>query len=182
MSDSESNDIQQQKPNEKQVEKKGKNGQVGRTDKQREATAKALAKLKEKREKLNELATKDAQEERKKKAQETEERLLGKLMEKLGIPKEEPIETKEEPKASRPKKQIIIEESESEPEVVIVKKKKPAKKKIIVQEESEEETAPKVSANAKAKAKPKKEEQPVEVQHIARTTGNKLLDKLYGYS
>jgi hypothetical protein len=170
-----------------------------RTDKQKEATQKALAKIKEKREKLNELATKDAQQERKKKSEETEERLLGKLMDRLGVDKQE---DELRPAVKKPKKQqIIVEqsesESESEPEIVIVKKTKPKKKKqVIIQEESSEEEEkpikkmslrvgnsqqPLVKAKASANAKPKPEPEP-EPEPVRRTTGNKMLDKLYGYS
>lgn len=177
MSDSESQAVMEQ------TEKKAKNGQIGRTDKQREATQKALAKLREKREKVNEILKSKSEEEHKKKVEEVDERIVTRIMAKL---LEEDSVLAPAKTMKKPKKQIIVEESESdsEPEVVIVKKpkSKPKKKQIIVQQsESSEEEVPKKTSK---KAKPKESVAPVSVPAPVerKTTGNKMLDKLYGYA
>ena len=168
--------------------KKGKNGQVGRTDKQKEATQKALQKLKDQREKINDMLKEKEVETHKKKVEDADERIISRLMSKL-MEEEEAV-----PKPKKEKKKIIVEESESsesEPEIVYVKKEKakakPKKKIIVEQSESseEEEAIRKVIKRSQPKPKPKAE--PVAVPSAPqpqerKTTGNKMLDKLYGYA
>ena len=170
--------------------KKGKNGQVGRTDKQKEATQKALAKLKEQREKVNDMLKEKEVETHKKKVEDADERILSRLMSKLLEEDEAPAKTKSKDDRSARKK-IIVEESESsesEPEIVYVKKAKakakPKKKIIVEQSESseEEEAIRKVIKRSQPKPKPKAEPAPVAEVKERKTTGNKMLDKLYGYA
>jgi hypothetical protein len=166
--------------------KKGKNGQVGRTDKQKEATQKALAKLKEQREKVNDMLKEKEVETHKKKVEDADERILSRLMNKLMEEEEAPAKTK-----SKDKKKIIVEESESsesEPEIVYVKKAnakvKPKKKIIVEQSESSEEEEVIRKAKKKYIPKPKAEPAAAPVAEVKerKTTGNKMLDKLYGYA
>ena len=131
-----------------------------RTEKQKAATAKALEALKARRQMTQEMID----EKMTKHVDEAEERIAAKVLARMNVIKpeeeEEPVVKKAIKKAvevSEPKKKKVIvveEESSSEEEVIIQRVKK-----------------------TKAPA-------PVEVSKPAvpvRTTGNKLLDRMYGF-
>lgn len=125
-----------------------------RTEKQKAATAKALEALKARRQIARDVINEDMN----KQVEEVEERIVAKVMSRMGVIKPEHEEEEEVKKvvkkAIKPTKKVVVieeEESSSEEEVVIkkVKKEKPAT-----------QTAP---------------------EPVRKTTGNKLLDKMYGF-
>jgi len=127
-----------------------------RSEKQKAATAKALAALKAKRQ----LADNVIEDDMKKQVEDAEERIVQKVMGRLGEYKPPAVER----------------------EVIVKQKTKPKQKVVIVEEssESEEEVIIQKVKKAKAPSAPveKKVEVPPEV--AKRTTGNKILDRLYG--
>ena len=130
-----------------------------RSEKQKAATAKALEALKARRQIARDVISEDMN----KQVEEVEERIVSKVMSRMGVIKpseEEAPEVKKVIKkavaAEKPKKKVVVieeEESSSEEEEVIIKKVKKEK----VKEVAPEPVAPR------------------------RTTGNKLLDKMYGF-
>ena len=124
-----------------------------RSEAQKAATAKALSALKARREITHDVI-KQKEEEM---LAEAEEKLIGKIMTRMGVIKkdeEEKVEVKQVIKqAKKPKKVVIVEEESSSEEEVVVQKVKKAK-------------APKVEVPEVIKPKV--------------STGNKLLDRLYG--
>jgi hypothetical protein len=133
-----------------------------RTEAQKAATAKALESLKARRQIARDVINDDMG----KQVEEAEERIVAKVMSRMGVIKESEEDAPDVKKAvkkavavEKKKRVVVVEESDSsssEEEVVIKKVKK-------VKEAPESGKAvPEVVAK--------------------RTTGNKLLDKMYGFS
>jgi len=129
-----------------------------RTEKQKAATAKALEALKARRE----IARDVIQDDMKKQVEDAEERIVSKVISRIKAPVEKPVVEEESVPVVKKgaftghKKKVVIEESSSDEEVVVVKKKKP----VVVEEKP-----------ALARA----------TEAVKKTTGNKLLDRLYGF-
>jgi plasmid stabilization system protein ParE len=126
-----------------------------RSEKQKAATAKALEALKARRE----IARDVIHDDMKKQVEEAEERIVTKVISRIKTPVEKAVVEEESVPVIKkvvPKKKVVVEESSSDEEVVIVRKKKPV---------VEEEKPPLARAT----------------QAVKKTTGNKLLDRLYGF-
>lgn len=135
------------------MEESQKKDKKPRSEAQKAATAKALTALKARREMTHDVI-KQKEEEM---LAEAEEKLIGKIMAKMGTIKkeeEDDVEVKQViKKASKPKKVVVVEEDSSSEEEVIVQKVKKTKQ-------------PKVEVPEVIKPRP--------------STGNKLLDRMYG--
>jgi len=131
-----------------------------RTEKQKAATAKALEALKARRQMTQEMID----EKMTKHVDEAEERIAAKVLARL----QKPVEEKKV--VEKPVEKVVAE--------------KPKKQKVVVVQEesssSEEEVIIQRVKKTKAPA-PVEEKKPVAVPVPVRTTGNKLLDRMYGF-
>jgi len=113
----------------------------------------ATAKALESLKARREIARNVIDDDMKKQVEEAEERIVSKVISRIKTPVEKPVEEEDVPVKKAPKKKVVVEESSSDEEVVVVKKKKAE-----------------VKSEPLAKA----------TESMKRTTGNRLLDRLYG--
>lgn len=150
-------------PEEKQVKDK-----KPRSEKQKAATAKALEALKARRQ----IARDVIDEGMKAEVEDAEERIVAKVMSRMGVIKEKEETQPEVVKAV--KKAVVVQQEVTKP-----------KKKVVVVEESESSSSEEEVIVRKVKKVKEVKEVKDEVkapEPARRTTGNKLLDKMYGFS
>ena len=148
-------------------ESKAEKTKKPRTEAQKAATAKALASLKARREIAREVIGEDMH----KQVEEAEERIVAKVMSRMGVVKESEEDAPEVKKAVKKAVAVVVPEK---------------KKKVVVVEESESDSSSEEEVVVR-KVKKVKDPEPVKqaIQKVnevkPRTTGNKLLDKMYGF-
>lgn len=130
-----------------------------RTEKQKQATAKALEALKARRQ----IARDVIDEGMKAEVEEAEERIVAKVMSRMGVIKKEEEDLPEVKKAVKKAVAVVVPEK---------------KKKVVVVEESDSSSEEEVVIKKVKKVKEAPESQP---EPQRRTTGNKLLDRLYNF-